>query len=179
MLDLVNKTIDFYIKNLRKPDIKELENINIELLNKRWAIFVTIYHKGEIRWSAGNIIEIMPSLAEEIIENTIKAISEDPRFKPLSINESKEIKIRVDLISNRNILKDKSIKDIDPSKNWVIVIKKDYEKMAAVLPNIHPKLVTWDDFSIVLKEKLKEKEFNEQDYTIYEMETIVEDNIKN
>ena len=46
--------------------------------------------------------------------------------------------------------------------------------MACILPNINPKLLTWDDFIPILKEKLSEKSFNETDYIIYEIKTEVE-----
>jgi len=40
-----------------------------------------------VRGSAGNIKEIRPTLAEEILANTIAAISKDTRFRPLTLEE--------------------------------------------------------------------------------------------
>lgn len=174
MIEIVKETIDFYTKNLKTPEVKDLKTIDSKLLNEKWSFFVTFYYKWEIRGAAWNVREIKENSALELIENTINAISKDSRFSPVKMNEMEGLKIRVDKISNREILKDKKIENIDPTKSWVIVIKKDYSKMAAILPNISPKLFSWDDFIPVLLEKLKENKFNENDYIIYEIKTEIE-----
>jgi AMMECR1 domain-containing protein len=81
-------------------------------------------------------------LVLEIIENTIEAISQDSRFSPVKLDEVKDIKIRVDLITSRKILKESEVLSIDPVKNGVLVIKKDYSSTALILPNINPLLLT-------------------------------------
>jgi hypothetical protein len=45
--------------------------------------------------------------------------------------------------------------------------------MACILPNINPKLLSGEDFINVLKEKLQEPKFNENEYIIYEIKTEV------
>jgi hypothetical protein len=92
------------------------------------------------------------------------------------MNEAQEIKIRVDKIISREILTDKKINDIDPTTSGIITIKKDYSKVACILPNINPKLFAGEDFIPVLEEKLKEKKFIPDDYIIYEIKTEVETN---
>lgn len=174
MISIVRQTIDFYMKNLKEPTLNDIKIDNKELLNERWSCFVTLYHKWNIRWSAWNIKEIKKNIIEEIISNTIEALTNDKRFKKITLWESKELKIRFDKISSRSILKDKNIKSIETTRFWVLVIKKDYEKMALLLPNIDPKILTWEDYIPILKEKLNEKEFSESDYIIYEIETITE-----
>jgi tRNA(Ile)-lysidine synthase TilS/MesJ len=62
--------------------------------------------------------------------------------------------------------------EINPIKFWVIAIKKDYEKLAIILPNIDPKLVSSKDLEEVLSAKLKE-EFNIKNYITYKIETDV------
>lgn len=174
MLEIVQQTIEFYTRNLRVPTVEELNLKDKSLQNERGSFFVTIYLKWEVRWWAGNISEIKGNAIEELIENTISAISKDSRFKQLSMSEAKEIKIRVDRVSSREILKNKKISNLDPAISWVIVIKKDYRKVATILPNINPKLFTGNDFIPVLLEKLNEKTFNENDYIVYEIKTKVE-----
>ncbi len=173
MIDLAKKTIDFYIKHNSTPKTMNLVVTNSDLLVEKWSMFVTVYYKWAIRWSAWNVKELKKNLAEEVIENTITAISKDSRFNPIWPKEASELKIRTDYIIKRELLKDKSIKDIEPIKSWVIVIKNDYTKMAAILPDIDPKITNGVDFIPVLKEKLKEKEFREKDYLIYEIKTEV------
>ena len=173
MLNIVKNTVEFYLKYLKTPSINDI-NINDEkLLNSQWSIFVTIYKNWEVRWSAWNIKELKTSIAQELIENTVEAISKDSRFSPLKANENKNLKYRIDIIKDRKILKDGELKKLDPVKNGVLVIKKDYEKMACILPNISPKLLTWEDFLPVLKAKLRENKFNEKDYYIYSIDTEI------
>lgn len=173
MISIAKQTIEHFIKTWKKISIVDLKVEDKKLINERISCFVTIYSKWEVRWSAGNIREIKDNAVEEIMENTFEAISKDKRFSPLGESEFSDIKIRIDKISERNLLKDKSIKTLDPTRVWVIVIKNDYEKMACILPNINPKLISWEDFIGVLKEKLEENNFKENEYIIYEIKTEV------
>ncbi len=182
MINIVKQTIDFYLTKMREPQVSELEINNTELLNARWSCFVTIFLNWEVRWASWNIKEIKNSIAEEIIANTIEAISNDKRFSKLTTTESKDIKIRVDLITNRKVLArtdeeakawKETISKIDPIKNWIIVIKKDYTNTATILPNIDSKLITGSDYRGILSAKLNEG-FEENKYIIYEIETKVE-----
>lgn len=173
MIKIVKQTINYYTKYFKTPTVNDIIFEDESILNKQWSIFVTIYKNWEVRWSAWNIKEIKSSLIWELIENTIEAISKDSRFEPLKLDEINDIKIRVDIINNRTILADSGIKKLDPVKYWILAIKKDYEKIACILPNINPILFTWEDFIPVLKEKLNEKKFDEKDYILYSIETEI------
>lgn len=182
MIKLVKQTIEFYFQKMREPKISEVNIEQEDLFLLKWSCFVTIFLNWEVRGSAGNIKEIKNSLAEEIIENTIEAISKDSRFEKLTSTESKNIKIRVDLITNRKVLartdeeakaKVETISKIDPVKKGIIVIKKDYTNSATILPNIDTKLISWKDYNWILSAKLNET-FDENKYIIYEIETKVE-----
>jgi hypothetical protein len=48
--------------------------------------------------------------------------------------------------------------------------------MACILPNIDSKILTWEDYIPVLKEKLKKKDFKEKEYIIYSIKTKTYDN---
>ncbi len=184
MIQIAKQTIDFYLKNFKTPKVEELniEDLDVwgykSLLENKWSIFVTVYKNWEVRWASGNIKEIKESIAEEVIENTISAISKDSRFKPIKLDEVKDLKIRIDTITNRKILWDKEILQVDPVKSWVLAIKKDYDSMAAILPNINPLLLTWEDLIPVLKAKFNIKNFTEKDYIIYSIETSIIDNFE-
>lgn len=178
MLSIAKQTIEYYLKYLKTPQLDQINIIDEKLLNTNWSVFVTIYLNWEIRWSAWNIKEIKPTLVEEIIENTIQAISNDKRFKPLKFKEIDKIKIRIDKIIEKRVLQDNEIWQIDPTKSWVLAIKKDYSAMAMILPNINSLLLTWIDLIPVLKNKFNIKDFNESDYIIYEIKTEVTDNFE-
>lgn len=168
MIDLVLQIIKFYLENNKKPTKNDLIISNKELLESRWNIFITIYKNADIVWNAWNVVEIENDLVSEIIENTIWAL-EDNRFPKLEINDIDKIKIKVDVIKNRKLLNWK-IDDLNPVKVGILAIKKDYEKLAIILPNISSKLTTWKDFVKVLGKKLNE-DFKEEDYIVYELET--------
>lgn len=173
MISIAKQTIEHFVKTWKKISIVDTKIENKNLINEKIKCFVTVYLKGEVRWSAWNIKELKDNAVDEIIENTFYAIAKDNRFSPVSASEFSELKIRIDKIYERNLLKEKSIKQIDPTKSGVIVIKNDYSKMACVLPNINPKLISWEDFLWVLSEKLKENNFDENNYMIYEIKTEV------
>ena len=182
MITIVKQTIDFYLEKMREPQISELNIENTELLSSKGSCFVTIFLNWEVRWASWNIKEIKNSIAEEVIANTIEAITADKRFSKLSVWDSKNIKIRVDLITNRKVLArsddeakswTETISKIDPIKNWIIVIKKDYSNTATILPNIDSKIIVWTDYKLILSSKLNEG-FEENNYIIYEIETKVE-----
>ncbi len=174
MIEIAKQVVDFYLRNGRKPKASELQIAQRELLETKGCVFVTVYYKGEIRGSAGNVKEIEEDLATEVIENTIKAISGDSRFSPISPKEWSELKIRIDKIVKRELLKEKSIKQVDPATSGIIAIKWDYSCMGAVLPNINPKMINGEDFILVLKNKLNDPNFAEKNYIIYEIKTEME-----
>lgn len=173
MIKIVEQTINFYTKYLKTPNINDIEIEDKSLLERQWCVFVTIYKNWEVRWSAWNIKELKTSLVLELIENTIEAITKDSRFEAVKLDEVEKLKIRIDLIKNRKILQESEIKKLDPVKDWILAIKKDYSKMACILPNISPKLLTWNDFIPALKAKLNENKFDEKDYIIYTIDTEI------
>lgn len=176
MISTVQQTIDFYLKNFKTPKIEELNVEDTSILETNWSLFVTIYKKWDIRWASWNIKELKNTIAEELIENTVTAISKDSRFKAIKLDEVKDLKIRIDKITNRVILQDNEILQVDPAKFWVLAIKKDYSKMATILPNINPKLLSWEDLIPILEAKFKIAKFEEKDYILYKIETEVSDN---
>lgn len=186
MISIAKQVIEHFLKTWKKINIVDLKIEKKELLNEKWSIFVTIFSKWEVRWSAWNIKELKDNLVEEVIENTFEAICRDKRFSPLTSVEASDLKIRIDKITDREVIKDtivdgkvvekRSILDLDPARFWVIVIKSDYSKMACVLPNINPKLISWADFVSVIKEKFWEKNFVEWNNFIYQIKTEVSTN---
>lgn len=176
MKDIVIQTLDFYFKKMQEPTLENLQIQEEKLKSEKWCCFVTLYINGEVRGSAGNVKEIHPSLAQELISNTIQALKWDKRFSPLTLEESEKIQFRIDHITGREIISLKDFSSIDPFKNGIIAIKRDYEKLAVVLPNISPKLMTGDDFNDVVLAKLSEKKLDDKHYIFYKINTEVETN---
>lgn len=176
MKEIISGVLDMYFKKMREPSLEELEIKDTSLLEEKWCCFVTFYLNGEIRGSAGNIKEIHDSLAKELISNTMQALTGDKRFTPLTVVEVEKIQFRIDKISDRNMINLVDIKDLDPVKNGIIAIDRDYDKLAVVLPNMSPKLLTGDDFIPVLQNKLEQKEISDKKHIFYSIETLVESN---
>ena len=175
MKELVQEILDFYFTKMRAPDITELSKIkNTPILEEKWACFITLYSQWEIRGSAGNIKEIYPTLGEEILTNTIEAITKDARFSPVSLEERDHISFRIDYIKQRAMIHLEELKKLDPVKYWVIAIRRDYEKIATILPNISAKLLLWSDFIISLEKKLQDTKLNDTTYIFYKIETDIE-----
>lgn len=171
MIEVVVKTLEYYLAHLKEPKLSELSIQDVSSFEKPGSVFVTLYKNWEIRGSSGNIKEIEANLAGELIKNTFAVLSWDHRFPPVKMDEVKNLKIRIDLIKERRILKDGEINSIDPVKNGVIFIKKDYEKAAVILPNISAKLMKGSDFLEVMKQKLSETTLDPKDYIIYAITT--------
>lgn len=172
MIEIVKQIMDYYLKNKKEPSINDLNIVDKNLLSDKWCIFVTLYKNWEIRWSAWNIKEIEIYIINELIKATIDAIS-DSRFIPLTLEELNDIKIRIDILWDRKMLELWKIWELDPIKSWIIAIKKDYEKLAIILPNINHILMSGDDFIPVLKFKLQDDDFEEKNYILYEINSKV------
>lgn len=168
MIELVQQTLNFYIQNKKVPSNTDIKISDSSLFSRKWTIFVTIYRSGEIVWSSGNIKPLESSVALELIANTIAALN-DEKARSLTPNDIPNIKVRIDEIASRKVLS-KQITDLDPSKLWVLTIKKDYSKLVVVLPNISADIKTWLDLYEATKSKLWD-DFKEEDYITYELET--------
>jgi len=175
MISYIQEIIDFYFLKMRAPDISELSEIkNTPPLSEKWACFITLYHKWEVRWSAGNIKEVHSTLAQEFLINTLEAMTKDSRFKPLTLDEKEWLSFRADIIKQRSMIELEEIKKLDPIQSWVIAIKRDYEKLAVILPNISPKLLIGSDFLTSLEKKLSDAKLSDKNYIFYKIETEIE-----
>ncbi|MDD3645854.1 MAG: AMMECR1 domain-containing protein [Candidatus Gracilibacteria bacterium] len=172
MIEIVKQIIDFYLKNAKEPTLADIKIEDKTLLERQANLFVTMYKNGEVRGSAGNVKELEQNVVLELLKNTLSALTKDSRFDPVKLSEAGELRVRVDEIINRTVLSAGEIKKLDPLKHGVLVIKKDYSKLAVILPNISGRLMNGEDFYGVLDKKLGEK-FKEDDYIVYSIETKI------
>lgn len=178
MLNVIEQIIKYYLQYKKAPSVNDLQLEDTSLMEEKKSIFITLYKNGEIRGSSGCINGNKRALISELIDNTVHALSGDARFDPVELTEIQDIKVRLDIITSREVLDDKehTLEKLDPSKSWILAIKKDYEKIALVLPNIHPVLLTWEDFIDVLEKKLDEKKFQKENYLLFEIKTEIHRN---
>jgi len=173
MIKIVKQIISFYLENNTYPTVNDLTIDNIDLLNKKEPLFVTLYKWGEVRGSAGSINSIKQNIIEELIDVTIHALSKDNRFNKLEKSEINDLNIRIDLIESREIIENiDSFNSLKFLKDWVIVIKKDYDNMVILLPNISNKIDNQKDYIDVLSKKLWEG-FIFDNYIVYKINTKV------
>lgn len=177
MIDIAQQSLEFYLKYKKTPELRDLTISDTSLLDREAEIFVTLYHKWEIAGSSGNFKAIESSAAQEVIVNTIAAASKDPRFTPLSLDQLWNIKIQIDEITSREIIRsEKELAEVDPVKFGVIALTAGYKKACVILPNISPLLLMWSDIAGAISSKLWEA-FDEKSMTIYKIETNSVNNI--
>jgi uncharacterized protein len=83
-------------------------------LNQRFGIFVTLYHVDEFNRYAlrGCIGYPLPrdSLTRSLVNASIKAANEDPRFDPVTYNELQKIVIEVSILSPPMLISPENIR---------------------------------------------------------------------
>lgn len=176
MIQIIEQIIKYYLQYKKKPTVGDLEIQDISLMEDKKSLFVTLYKNGEVRGASGCINGNKRPVISELIDNTVIALSEDSRFNPVELKEIQDIKIRLDIIESREVLSDKKISDLDPTKSGILAIKKDYENIALILANMHPVLITGDDYQEALKNKLNDQNFSEENYLLFEIISQTESN---
>lgn len=170
MISIVKQILKYFLTHQKIPTKNELIITDTSLLNKKGTVFITLYKNGNIVGSSWNVVELENDMINELIQNAVTAL-QDPRFETLLLTDLDKIKIRVDVLQNRNILEWK-IEDLNPVKSGILVIKKDYTKLSVILPNISSTIVSGKDYIDILSKKLEES-FVMDDYIVYEIQTEV------
>jgi AmmeMemoRadiSam system protein A len=127
---LAVQSFTYYLKN-RKP-MKVPADLPEELLNRRAGAFVTLYKDGMLRGCIGTISPVQDNLAEEIIRNAISAAFEDPRFRPVQIDELPDLVCSVDVLETPEPIND--MRDLDVKTYGVIVSRG--RRRGLLLPNL-------------------------------------------
>jgi len=127
---LARKSLEHYVKNHSKLPIDN--NVSEEMLNQKAGTFVSIKKDGKLRGCIGTIAPTTGSIAEEIIENAIKAGTEDPRFYPVEEDELDALVYSVDILKDPEPVE--SIDELDEKKYGVIV--SSGMRRGLLLPNI-------------------------------------------
>lgn len=96
-VDLARSAIVAYVAEGRR--ISPPPGLPPELVSRRRGAFVSIKKRGALRGCIGTYQPSEHALAQEIIENAIRAATEDPRFPPLQPEELPELVITVDILS--------------------------------------------------------------------------------
>lgn len=114
-VDLARSSIEAYVEDGRRI---APPTFSLDLLSRRAGAFVSLHKRGELRGCIGTYHPTEENLAQEIIENAIRAATHDPRFPPLRTDEVPQIEVSVDVLSPPEPC---SEADLDPRRYGVIV----------------------------------------------------------
>ncbi len=93
---IARKTLEYYFKYRDKPS--SFPDIDFGQFKEKRGVFVTLTKKGELRGCIGYPLPIKP-LGEAVVENTLNAAFEDPRFPRLQQDELKDLHIEVSVLT--------------------------------------------------------------------------------
>ena len=128
--ELARQTIEEYVRN---GEVKEVpKGLPEEMYRTRAGAFVSVKKKGMLRGCIGTIQAVCSSVAEEIIQNAISAVTNDPRFDPVEPYELKDLSISVDVLGARERIS--SPKELD-AKKYGVIVTKGYRR-GLLLPNL-------------------------------------------
>lgn len=134
LLGLARQAIDHCLKTGKTLKTKIEDK---ELTQKKGA-FVTLKKNDELRGCIGYPLPYKP-LYETVIDSAISAATQDFRFIPLTLEELKEVRIEISVLSLPRPVKD--VKEIEVGKHGIIISKGPCRGL--LLPQV-PLEWSWD-----------------------------------
>jgi uncharacterized protein len=170
LLDISRETLEYYFKNSGNTYKVGEKAIKDPILFENRGTFVTLTIYGRLRGCIGSILPSKP-LILDIIENTINAAFDDPRFVPLSKEELPKIEIEISVLTVPVKLKHKSTKELlDNLRPLVdgVIIRRNYHQ-ATFLPQVWEQLPDKEMFlnELCLKAGLPLFSFKCDDLEVY------------
>ncbi|WP_066497557.1 AmmeMemoRadiSam system protein A [Abyssisolibacter fermentans] len=161
---LARKSLESYI--MTGKVIEDKSNVLPEdMLTKRAGTFVSIKKDGDLRGCIGTIIATQKNIYKEIIDNAIKAGTEDPRFSPVRVDELDSLVYSVDVLGESE--KISSLDELDVKRYGIIVVKGS--KRGLLLPNLDGVNTVNEQINIALR---KADILSDEKYDIYKFEVI-------
>src|SRR5215813_9866085 len=134
LLNLSRKTIQEFFQFGRRPTDVPIDN---ELLEKH-AVFVTLARGGHLRGCIGYVAPLFP-LYEAVINCSVSAATDDPRFQPLTLEELEQIEIEISILSPMTPVKE--IAQIEIGTHGLLISHKG--RRGLLLPQV-PVEHGWD-----------------------------------
>ena len=98
------------------------------------ACFVCIKTRArELRGCIGTVEPEHATLAEEVVDNAVKAATRDPRFRPVSRDELPSLLYFVDVLGS---LEPAQFEDLNPATYGVVVTDRSGSRRGLLLPDI-------------------------------------------
>jgi AmmeMemoRadiSam system protein A len=125
-----------------------------EWLKQQGACFVTLTQQDQLRGCIGTL-EAHRSLLDDVKNNATAAAFKDPRFSPLTDEESKLTEIEISLLSAMQALdfsdEQEALAQLQPGIDGVVFESGHYR--STFLPQVWQQLPTTEDFIAHLKRK--------------------------
>jgi len=128
----------FLLTLARKVITTKIEGINFsenkffsDTLKESSGVFVTLHKTGQLRGCIGYVEGIKP-LQDAVIEMSLSAAFEDPRFAPVEKDELKNIEIEISVLSPLKAIS--SIDSIQVGKHGLVIEKGFYRGL--LLPQV-------------------------------------------
>ncbi|MEN6621803.1 MAG: AmmeMemoRadiSam system protein A, partial [Smithella sp.] len=128
LLAIARETLDTFVRTGKMPKYHEKDS----RLSLEEGAFVTLNKHGALRGCIGNIIGRGP-LYQTVSQMAIAAASKDPRFRPVKVDELKDIDIEISVLSKPRIVR--SADEIELGEHGVIV-SKGYLNCGVFLPQV-------------------------------------------
>lgn len=138
-------------------------NLPPTLTEEHGGVFVSLWHYGQLRGCIGTVRATEPTLAKEIIKNTVDAASKDDRFHPLTASELPVLTITIDVIGPLEEVDQTT--DLDPQRYGLIV--RSGRKEALLLPNL-AEITTVEEQIAAAREKAGIHPWRRLQYTRFE-----------
>ncbi len=127
---LARESAEYFVKNGREMELPSW--VPDELLQTRAGAFVSVHKFGALRGCIGTIAATKENLALEIIHNAVSAVSEDPRFEPVTEDELKYLDINVDVLGEAEKISSPDQLDV---KKYGVIVQSGY-KRGLLLPDL-------------------------------------------
>ncbi len=116
LVKLAIEAIEAYVKERR---VIEPPTETVPEMSEKAGVFVCLKKGGELRGCIGTFMPTTQDVAHEVIQNSISAATEDPRFACVDCAELPGLDYSVDVLSPPEPVK--SLSELDPKKYGVIV----------------------------------------------------------
>ena len=127
---LARESAEYFVKNGEEMELPSW--VSESLLKTRAGAFVSVHKFGSLRGCIGTIAATKENLAFEIIHNAVSAVSEDPRFEPVTADELKYLDINVDVLGETEKISSPAELDV---KKYGVIVQSGY-KRGLLLPDL-------------------------------------------
>jgi AmmeMemoRadiSam system protein B/AmmeMemoRadiSam system protein A len=121
LLAIARQTIYAYVKTGKTMDVQEKD----PRLLKEEGAFVTLHRQGQLRGCIGNILGSGP-LFLTVRDMAIASATQDPRFRPVGLDELDQLELEISVLSKPWRIKDPN--DIELGVHGVIVSKGPFNR---------------------------------------------------